>query len=195
MRTSQASQPYPRIVSETNSTLGLEFTLALNSTIIHSGQAVNITAYVTNIRSVLNNMTAADDWSPYWLRWEWQRGYSCPYLSTNAQVIRGYYTSSNITTLPAFYSNGTSFILQLAKFPPLHGCHAPFGMWQAFFPLQPGQIHVDYYYAAMGYYPVDTSDPSGEKFLGFRPLEAGVYTVAAGDEWGQSVIAHFQVLP
>jgi hypothetical protein len=184
--------PFPNLVSTNSSELGLSLALALNTTEIHTGNVVNITVYVTNIRSVLNNITAEDQWTTMWLKFGEQSSRLCPLFFANAQVILGYYTLSNVTALPY---NSTA-ILQLTKWVSPPHCSAPAFVWEAFFPFQPHEAVVGYYYPARGYYPADTRYSFGDgHYLSFKLFDAGVYTVVAADEWGQLVITHFRVLP
>jgi len=173
-----------KIATVTNSTNGLSFTLSLNSTNLMQGQAINITAYVTNDRSTFNNLTWAGpggSWSEGWFI-GWGMIDSCNSFA-NAQVFQGYYTQSNISSL----QSGTE--LQLAKplIPPMECPFIP-GAWYTYFPFQPHESKVGYQYSTQGDY--GKANQSSSTLQLFNP---GVYTVAAGDEWGQMVILHFVV--
>jgi hypothetical protein len=78
--------------------------------------------------------------------------------------------------------------LQLAKATPPIECPFIPGAWSSFYPFQQGEIRVEYCFSANGYYT--SSEPSEVIFKLFDP---GVYTVVAGDEWGQLVLLHFIV--
>jgi hypothetical protein len=192
--TLQRTNSHSTTTTTSDTGLGLTLTLSLNNTEVRKGSTLDITVYATNTRDVLNNLSADSHWRIVWLESDSQTGRDCPYFFANVQVIRGYYTLSNVTTLPW---NSTA-LLQLVPFVPGHMCHAPFGMWQAFFPFQPHQAVVGYTYSVHGYYPVNatyTYPPwSYPHFLSFRPLEVEVYTVVAGDEWGDLVLLHFSVV-
>jgi hypothetical protein len=174
---------YPKTVSTTNSSLGLMFSVTLNTTQLHSGQTLNITAYATNDRSTLNNLSFAQNWAEPWFV-GWLHIGTC-YSFANADVFHGYYDASNVSIITNS-SDGTG--LQLAKL-LAHYCPVHYGEWFTFFPFQPHQSHVGYHFSTSGYYPSDVAASS------FRLFESGTYTVVAGDEWGQLVIAHFSVLP
>ena len=175
---------FSNIATVTNSTNGLSFTLFLNSTNLMQGQAINITAYVTNDRSTFNNLTWAGpggSWSEGWFI-GWGMIDSCNSFA-NAQVFQGYYTQSNISSLQPGVE------LQLAK--PLTfplGCPFIPGAWYTYFPFQPHESKIGYQYSTQGDY--GKANQSSSILQLFDP---GVYTVAAGDEWGQMVILHFVV--
>jgi len=181
--TALANSSYPTTLTTTNTSIGLNFTLTLNSTLLIGGQAINISASVTNDRSTFNNLTSASNWSEVWLL-GWGMIDSCNSFA-NAQIFQGYYTQSNITSL----QSGTE--LQLAKplFPPM-GCPFIPGAWSTYFPFQPHESQVGYQYSTSGDYGNASSASSNSTF---RLFDTGVYTVAAGDEWGQVVILHFNV--
>jgi hypothetical protein len=182
---------YPKTVSTTNSTLGLMFSVTLNTTQLHSGQTLNITAYETNLRPTLNNLTFAFNWGEPWLI-GWLTTQTCGAFA-NAQVYHGFYTSSNISAV--YGDNSSAGPLQLAQPLPytLH-CPGGYGPWERFFPFQSHEVHVGYQFSASGYYPPRASPAIHAKdFYPFRSFELGVYTISAGDCWGQLVIAHFSV--
>ncbi len=172
-------QSNPASVTTTNATLGLNFTLTLSSTQLGDGQPVSITATVTNIRSTFNNITAESDWSEGWFI-GWGAIDSCNSFA-NAQIFQGYYTQSNISSLQPGVE------LQLANPALIPECPFIPGAWHTYFPFQPYESQVGYHYSISGDYgPVNSTTT----FHFFAP---GVYTVAAGDEWGQMVILHFTV--
>jgi hypothetical protein len=169
--------------STTNDSLGLTFTLELNSTEIFQGQTMNITAFVTNDRSSINNVTRDFNWE---VGVGWGAIDSCNSFA-NAQVYHGYYTQSNLSTI----QGGAE--LQLAKpiFPPMECPFIP-GAWSTYFPFQPDQSRVGYQYSAQGSYGNVSAAISGQ--TGFNLFSPGTYTVVSGDEWGQIAILHFVVL-
>ena len=79
--------------------------------------------------------------------------------------------------------------LQLAKplIPPMECPFIP-GAWYTYFPFQPHESKVGYQYSTQGDY--GKANQSSSVLQLFNP---GVYTIAAGDEWGQMVILHFVV--
>jgi DNA-binding transcriptional ArsR family regulator len=174
----------PDSASATNVSSGLTFVLVLKSTQLYRGQTVNITAYEQNDLSTPNNLTAADDWAETWFI-GWGNIGSCNSF-VNAQVFEGYYTETNISVI----QNGPGpYGLQLAA-PVYLGCPFIPGAWSTYFPFQPYESRVGYYYSADGYYRNSYSLNST-----FGLFDPGIYTVAAGDEWGQMVILHFVVSP
>lgn len=172
----------PNSASATNTSLGLTFSLVLNSTQLYRGQTLNITAYEQNDLSTLNNLTVADDWAETWFI-GWGAIDSCGSF-INAQVFEGYYIETNISVIQ---TGPGPYGLQLAS-PVFMGCPFIAGAWSTYFPFQPYESRVGYYYSADGYY---RNSESVNSTFGF--FDPGVYTVAAGDEWGQMVILHFVV--
>ena len=165
----------------TNNTSGLSFTLFLNSALLVQGQAINITAYVTNDRSVPNNLSSADSWSEGWFL-GWAMIDSCESFA-NAQVFQGYYTQSNISSLQP----GSELRLADPNHSP--GCPISSGAWYTYFPFLPHESKIGYQYSTQGDYGKANLSSSTLKLF-----DPGVCTVAAGDEWGQSVLLHFTVL-
>jgi hypothetical protein len=181
----KSRSPYnlPDVATTTSVSLGLTFSLVLNSTQLHRGQTINITAYATNIRLTPNNLTLAYDWAESWLGPGWGNIDGCNSFA-NAEVFQGYYTESNVSLI----QNGPGpYGLQLA-WPSQYECGFMPGAWSSFYPFQPRESRVGYYFSTAGYYT--SHDPSNAKFKLFDP---GVYTVVAGDEWGQLVLLYFNV--
>ena len=169
---------FPNAASTTNDSLGLTLSLVLNYTSLFKGQGVNITVYVTNERSTLNNISDASNWSEIWFIGGGMID-SCNSFA-NAEVFQGYYTQSNISNLQP----GSE--LQLAK-PIFLECPALGGPWFTYFPFQSNETRVGYQYSTAGNY-----GPANSSTSTFTVFSPGVYTVAAGDEWGQMVILHFE---
>jgi len=174
---------FPTKASTDDSSIGLTFSVELNTTQFQQGQAVNITAYVTNNRSDFHNLTASTNWTEQWLI-GWANIASCESFA-NAQVIQGYYVQSNVS------SAGTKG-LDLAKLVGREPCYSHYGeAWYYYFPFQAHELRIGYQFTAKGYFPPKVNS-SG--FQGFQFFPPGEYTVAAGDEWGQFLILHFKVL-
>ena len=171
-------------LTTTNASIGLNFTLTFGSSELIGGQAVSITANVTNERSTFNNLTSESDWSEPWLV---GGGGTIDKLCgsfANAQVFQGYYTVANIS----FLQSGSE--LQLAK-PLFSPPECPFihGGRSTYFPFQPHESQVGYRSTASG----DYGNASSYSNSTFHLFDAGIYTVAAGNEWGQLVLLHFSV--
>ena len=178
-----ANSSYPTTLTTTNASIGLNFTLTLSSSELIVGQNLSITANVTNERSAFNNLTSESDWSEPWLI-GWETIDSCNSFA-NAQVFQGYYTQSNISSL----QSGSE--LQLAK-PLSPSPECPFipGAWSTYFPFKPHESRVGYQYSTSGDYGNASSSSSNSTF---RLFDTEVYTVVAGNEWGQLVLLHFTV--
>ncbi len=199
-------------ISTINSTLGLKLILSLNSTIIPSEEAINITVLLENTLMTTNNLTAEADWPISASSGPCDGGDSTNklYDPTGIAIFRGIYGLNNISSasfLPvwaaiecpanfAFSDNGTILgiwtnITNYSLLPGLDG-----GSRSGYYRSQSGnQIEVT----------LPTELTFGAQFYannatGFQPyntLTSAVpanYTVAAADEWGQIVLMHFQVV-
>jgi hypothetical protein len=187
----------PTSASSTDSSTGLALGLSLNATTIRSGQTVNFSASEFNTLPAMDNVNASNDWP--------LRGLSLGLCGTvnepfGMAVFRGYYDKSNISSAS-----------QLMLYPPnaMTSCPAIFSVISrySFYPdSSKAQI-----WGSCSPEPCQGDDLSGppisasNKINGFWggipyfqwispwTLPSGVYTVAAGDEWGQLVLLHFVV--
>jgi hypothetical protein len=191
----------------TDSALGLSLGLSLNSTIIQSGQTINVSAFVQNILSRSNNVTRASNW--FLPNSEVRDNYSCP-SSLQVQVFSGYYVLSNIS------SAGAPLQTDKPVFPPPECPTMQFNSY-IFFPsndvvaLESGyNTTIGDHLQLAGYYDsaslqafskcTMSNYPQGTVVSPCSPgspalFSAGQYTIAADDEWGQIVILHFLVTP
>jgi hypothetical protein len=183
----------------TNSTLGLQLTLSLNSTKIQSGEKVNFTSTLRNTLSTVNNVSGADNWKLP--ESELLDGFSCP-SSFDIQLFQGHYTISNIsmagaplqTDTPAFPGPECP-LMQFAYylFPPLGNiAWPPLGYNASLMGYYDNATLSSFTSSANQYYPPGTvispcvpGPPT--------PFPPGEYTLAADDEWGQIAIVHFTV--
>lgn len=180
-----------------NSTLGLELLLSVNSTEIPSEDAINISTWVLNTRPTANNLTAANDWPIHGLTsglcgQEW--------YPAGMAVFRGNYVLGNL-------SDGRPLSLW-----PLTGCvvELPLVINVTSFSFLPKDDIANY----SGYFsnalPNATKgesytriDLSGTVFAAngtgfYSSLDSALpsnYTLVAGDEWGQITMLHFEVTP
>jgi len=144
---------------------------------------------MTNMLSTSNNVTSAASWPLNGLS---ENGCGTTFYPMGIEVIRG-------TNLSAASSNYLDLL-----YPGPHSC--PKGPYQvSWYQFKNGSqiAHVSsvsfppYFLmnATMsfgGYWTWDrTVDPSANPV--FHPFEPGVYTVVAGDEWGDVVLLHFTV--
>jgi len=172
---------------------GLELQASINATTITSGQTVNVTVGDYNTLRAMNNFSASDDWPLKGLN-----DGSCGTVNKpfGAAVFRGYYTASDVSSAKQ---------LQLYSPYAVYSCPAIFsGISQySFYPQS---------YTAL-VWPSGSAGPTslfrvratGLEVNGFwntvpliqysyhTELTPGVYTVAAGDEWGNLLFLYFVV--
>jgi hypothetical protein len=201
---SSYSSTYPSSANTTNSTLGLELALSTNNTSIESGQAMNVSLSVINALSIENNVSSASDWKISQLENHTDTGLQCIGWA-NFLVYRGYYTESNLSagaisivplTQPGVGYNCTFYEFSLYSFQPSSSEAATYGGG--------GPTNMSYSYGTRqlavgsvvsGYYTADQSYYSLNAFVLPAPFPTAVYTIVAGDQWGQLVILHFIVEP
>lgn len=181
----------------TSSSIGLELFVSINSTHLISDQGISINITEYNILPRINNVSAASNWSNGVLSLGPCGPLNYPF---GAEVFSGYYTSSNISSAtplglvqegvpimcPAIFhvlyyvfqpmSNNGSINIASNSNGAVQCCSSSIGQAS---PIT-GALNVRNYW-----------DKSNNK----HNLESGVYTILAGDEWGQSVVLHFAVLP
>jgi hypothetical protein len=194
----------PRMARTTSSTLGLEFTLSINSTVFQSGRAVNITASIFNIRASQNNVTDISDWALPVLQDFSTQPAQCPsYVSF--QIFQGYYTESNISSAksplqlspvglaPACVNLAGAgyFLFQLSsnhasilvsKPPPTF---TTLPMWTS--RVIAGNFSTKCCANVSSITSIPVSPSSAP------PFHPGTYTIVAGDEWGDVALLYFVV--
>lgn len=187
----------------TNSTLGLEFALSINSTEMRPGEVLNITDSISNILPKVNDVSGASNWALQTLQNFSSEPFPCPSYAS-FQIFQGHYTSANISSAGPLqlYPSGIGFpscpLLQRPYFlfQPSSNLASVFLSPQPNFNITfrmggPSYIRGNYSagqcvnISAIGQVPIPpTSTP---------PFSSGVYTIAAGDEWGQLAILYFVV--
>ncbi|HYB04837.1 MAG TPA: hypothetical protein VED17_10260 [Nitrososphaerales archaeon] len=176
-----------------NSTLGLQLRLSLNSTLIGPGQFISATIADYNIFPNSNNVSAAKGWRLRYLTLG-----SCGTLNDPFGVafFQGYYTSSNISLATPLSLEKEGVVINCPMianvlyyvFQPMSDDGSIFaasgnGSASQLTPGQPSAINGT---VSFGTY-WDSSNIQ-------HNLGPGVYTVAGGDEWGQFLILHFAVI-
>jgi hypothetical protein len=212
------SRQFPSTQQTTNSTSGLDLSVSANSTTIPSEDSINISISLTNVLATTDNLTASNSWA---LTGNSQlRAGPCDYDShddtarlffpVGISIFRGYYTPSNVslaTALPIWAAiecpvqiayNGTqslSYPLNIAGYALLP--YSSKGYYSAYYDTGYNKS-VNY-----GKFEITTDDQAlvysaNGTFFGVNTLNSSlpsVYTIAAGDEWGQLVLLHFEVSP
>jgi hypothetical protein len=194
------STTFPQSAETTNSTLGLELIASLNSTNIQSGQAINVNVSVANIRPEDNNVSGSWDWVlPSLQNWS-ASGFQC-LRWWNFAIFKGYYIGANISQAqvplplfqPGYYLNCSAIGSQnftLLTFKPSSSNVSVIGV---------GMTSYSYTFEMCanenvnGYYSVNQSYLILNKLVPPLPFPPGIYTLVAGNEWGQLVVLHFTV--
>lgn len=186
-------------LSGLNDTLGLNFSMTLNSTVLNSGQSISITFDEWNFLDSFNNVTASGNWS--YSDFQGSPCYSGPALPNlpfSIAIVQGYYTESNLTgtiSLPILSPPGAWYSCPLMGGPPTEFdfyptsdrvivCAPEFSGPPSFINESATQtLSFNGYYAPYNFNGTTQT-------INFPP---GVYTVVGGDEWGQLVVLHFIV--
>jgi hypothetical protein len=187
--------------NSTNQTLGLEMFASLNATALNQGQGVNVSISVLNLLSTMNNVSTRIEWGLPAL----PASFPCPRPMLSI-VARGYYDLANVSkadflpTFPPGYSLSC----------PAIWAYSPSNYTVDFLPRSVGTYNTSFYGNSNYSYPMSTfqafggyysttekvpEGPNGTLFPALLTFSPGVYTVAAGDMWGQLVILHFTVEP
>jgi len=211
--TLSSSSGLNQTLETTNSTLGLELLLSVNSTTIPSEDAINISTQVLNTRPTANNLTASDDWAIQDLSsgpCDLGNSTNKLFSPVGLGVFRGTYALNNISSAgrPLFVWAAVScpadFIFIGNQSYPLRSITS--------YSLLPKSDNGTYtgYYAVPGT-PENLAKrvfPTGMGASGaiyaangtgfYNSLHSALpsnYTLVAGDEWGQLTLLHFEVTP
>lgn len=172
--------------------LGLNLTL---SAVGFYNGTLAIHAYVTNFRSVANNLTAAADWPyPAGQMRSYSGDCSDAVLPLGITILKGDFDSGNYASAQALelYNSavpGTSCSTQTLN-PTSYG-FGPMNNYAAVYaPQFTGNYATDIEILTSGSWTT-TGSASAAQFTRFS---AGNYTLIAGDEWGQLALLHFSVV-
>lgn len=191
-----SSLSYPAFESSaqaTNTSVGLELQLSINSTLISSGGALAATVMDYNTLQQINNLSSSTDWALKYLTLGSCGTNSYPF---GVAFYAGYYSLSNISTaIPLDFAPGVS------------GC--PEESYVSYYVFQPTSTSAELYTTQNGTNvqccfttagqpsPINgtvTINSYWDNSNVQRNLAPGVYTVEGGDEWGQLAILHFAVV-
>ncbi len=157
---------------------GLALSLSMNSTLVRSNGSFTLVLALSNPTLHVVQVSRADSWYVPFLNDSWPCGVQlAPY---GYVVYRGYYTVSNI-------SLGRDVLRQPNYFCIETGTESPSSYSVP--PVWSSSVRV---YAIDGGWVSQGSYEVGVTSLGSS--SPGVYTIAAGDEWGSLVLLHFSVL-
>lgn len=186
---------FPSSAVEFNSSLGLELELALNSTSIKSGQAISINVTEYNALNSVNNVTKAGDWAISGLT---LGGCGTLNYPLGIEIFKGNYSVNNISSLGA--QTGLLFY-----HPGAYSCPAIFFVTDYEFEPASNIAAIQIMSSpssSVGPYPMTSAISASGSWTGgnamgtgavYHILADGVYTVVAGDEWGNIALEHFMV--
>ncbi len=175
--------------------LGLRLSLSVNSSVISSNQTLAVGVSITNILGRTNNVSVASSWAygfpPAFCGMTF--GSLINYAPYNVAIFSGFYTLDDV-------SQGTPLPLYLEEITGTHNCpEIPVEISSFMFLPSSGaatvvradneNTQVDSVGASLTI-GAGTGANSWSPPISFTP---GVYTVLAGDEWGQLVVLHFLV--
>jgi hypothetical protein len=190
--TLSSSNGLNQTVETSNSTLGLEVLLSVNSTTIPSEDAISVATSVFNSRSTANNLTASSDWPIAGL----SSGPCAPeWYPAGITVFRGDYGAQNLSDgKPIFVWPGIE-------------CPAEGSLNVTSYSFLPKSDRANFSSQSSGNFatsnqsiPITISSTifaaNGTGFYtSLGSALPSTYTLVAGDEWGQMVLLHFEVTP
>jgi len=152
-------------------TTGLSLILNLST---NSNGWVIVTVYELNTLDRVNNVSVGDSWPSNTSLFQWVQSYNDCCGMAGYEALQGNYVLNN-------FSQGTALWLQPK--PSLLGCCVELEPPTSYTFKPLGEADVLY-----GSYPGFFAGGSA-----YTPFAPGVYTVLAGDEWGDVAILHFTV--
>jgi DNA-binding transcriptional ArsR family regulator len=187
-------------VDAIDNNIALRLTVSVNSTVVATNQTVTVGVFVSNVLTHFNNITASNQW-----------GYAFPtglcgktfgplidWAPYNLALFSGFYTLANVsegTPIPIYYQPPANYTgpyfcplimvgITSFDFYPSSGT----AVVNRQVSQSPAEVDTIGATLTLG---VGTTSNSGWGYpVTFSP---GVYTVLAGDEWGQLAVIHFVV--
>lgn len=213
--TSDAVIMLPDEAQSTNQTTGLMFEIALNSSLIvetgNDSTSILVVVSEYNFRNAINNLTSENDW-----RIDGLTLGQCRSGPFGIAVFPGYYSLTNISNAPSALSlNGPTWC-------PVQSIQT-LSSFYAFLPQSSVAIvraGTGYQYDYSGNHTTTITELTTAPepiintitfngyccrtitnyqncsciFNAITPFQAGTYTVAGGDQWGDLVLTHFSVM-
>jgi len=178
------------ISASSNTTNGLKLSLSVDATPNIQHQ-ISITLDETNVLSEINNIPVSDNWSYKGLGVA-PCDFTSPY---GIAVFEGDYVASNLSTgTPLTLYNPHITRLCPTNYPVISYSFLPSLDWAQVIENPANPLHnfqqMQYELTINGYWP-DDNFSSNSQLTSFKP---SVYTVVAGDEWGNLIILHFTVV-
>lgn len=180
-------------VGSTDPSNALQLRLSINATTMGSGQTMNISVSEYNPQTHPNNVTGSTDWPIQ----ELSTGPCGPINNPmGVAVFEGYYTSANVSSAtpltmyaPGIYACPAEMLVKAYLFNPTSSLAALYGSCS---PEPCFQIVTSASLAFSGYW-TGTAAPGATGGGDFHSFPRGVYTIAAGDEWGELEFLYFVV--
>ena len=177
-------------VASINPSNGLKLELSMNATKIQAGQGLNVSISEYNTQAEANNVTASNGWPIADLS-----DGPCGTLNypIGFAVFQGYYTGSNISSAKSLqlYAPGVYFCPMILTGIKSYGFGAHSSTAVVYGSCTPGPCfasEISTGAVVSEYWAMD-----GLTGTTSHNLSAGVYTVAAGDEWGEMALLYFIV--
>jgi hypothetical protein len=200
-------------VSIVNSTLGLRLILSINSSVIPSEEAINVTFQLENTFTTTNNLTAEVRWAipAYSGPCDFGNGTSNLEAPIGIAIYKGDYGLNNISGAPSLRIWAEIGCIADLAFNSTGGVVGPWTNITSY-SILPGTdngTQTGYAFSQQNQEEAEITVPAELDFntqiyanngTGFQPYNSlnsslpGNYTVAAADEWGQLVLLHFQVI-
>lgn len=196
--------PSPETVETTNSTLGLKLTLSISSKIVPSQDSFVVSASIFNTLSTVNNLTASSNWPVQGLSTGACDFDNDTFPPEGIAIFSGNYGKNNISnaspidfweliecpTQSALW--GVNGLISFTSFAFLPKNDSGYFGYYASGPVSRGIIP-----ARMSTYNITIWSSNDSASFGINSLGSASpsnYTLVAGDEWGQIVLLHFQVV-
>jgi hypothetical protein len=192
--------------------LSLNFSLSVNATAVPGNEAINIVLTATNTKETENELNASNSWAIKSLSTpcDYGKNYSSS-TPVGIAFFKGDYGLNNISSATAISVWGASECL--ADF--AGNATSVLGPWlmisnYSISPESDNGVVSGFYRSyktqnvAQGTFPTElnfetnvyaTNSTFGYRYNSLLSSSAGIYTIAAGDEWGQLVLLHFVVTP
>jgi DNA-binding transcriptional ArsR family regulator len=195
-----------KIINSTavDSPFSLQLRLTVNGTTFRPNQTVQVTARVFNPLGRMNNVSAEGDWpSPF-------GSDACQYepMAVQTMIFQGYYTDENISTARSIEMQWW-YLATCISIPGPYFWLEPylFAYNSSYLVFRPsssvatldsgGQVTVEENvtaYAMRSFRGITVDNVTIITHTSFS-LGQGVYTAAAGDQWGHLAIEHFTISP
>jgi hypothetical protein len=211
--TLSSSSGLNQTLETTNSTLGLDLVLSVNSTTIPSEDEIGINASLLNTLPTMNNLTASDDWAVQDLS-----SGSCDsgnstnklFFPVGLGVFSGTYALNNISSAgrPLFVWAAVScpadFIFIGNQPYPLRSITSYLllpksdkGTYTGYYavPGTPENLAKGVFTTGMGASGAIYAANGTGFYNSLHSALPSNYTLVAGDEWGQLTLLHFEVTP